>query len=129
MVLEGGTAARHSEVKMSTKIAGRELSTGWNAEIERETAPGTRTWAPVADPALVAELLMQWLGLDNDAAASADWDELLQDELNGESDVPAWLIPLDVDHLAELVCNDRYLHEIVIVDNVRFKILIDLSDS
>lgn len=106
--------------------AGRQLSTGWDAEITRETGPGSGEYELVTDRQKVCGFVYHWLQLDG-PCETIDWTELVY--ASPETDESMWLIPLDVDWLAGLIGGGLYLHEIVEVHGVSYKVLIDLTDS
>jgi len=102
---------------MSITINGQQLSPGWDAEIK------DREGNLLTDVEEVIGVVIEWLGL-GDRATEADWSQLVE-----QSDDPDfWLIPLDIEKLGELVCNDRYLNEAVQVGDKAYSVLIDLSD-
>lgn len=102
---------------MSTNVNGKELSAGWDARIVNSEGQ------LVTDVEEAIGVVIEWLGL-GDRATVADWTELVDPCEDDEF----WMVPLDFDHMAELLTCDRYLSEAVRVGDAVYTITIDLSD-
>jgi hypothetical protein len=113
------------------KLGGRDLSEGWNAEINRASDTGG---SPVTDHREAT--MAVWLFLDLGAqVALADLMPLVQDERAAEEieqdpqGAPSWMIPLDIDRMGELIQGGNYLNVEIDSGSQKYQILIDLTDS